>query len=77
MRRNFGIPEKPSDPAKPAPLPRPVYTPRPKRWNSLYADSGPHSWRFVRPVYMAALAVSLIAIGLLVGGIFDIFDVSL
>jgi hypothetical protein len=72
MGRNFGIPEKPSDPAKPAPLPRPVYTPRPKRWNSLYADSGPHSWGFVRPVCMAALAVSIIAISLLAGGIFDV-----
>jgi hypothetical protein len=72
MGRNFGIPEKPSDPAKPAPLPRPVYTPRPKRWNSLYADRSPHSWGFVRPVCMAALAVSIIAISLLAGGIFDV-----
>jgi hypothetical protein len=72
MRRNFGIPEKPSGPAKPAPLPRPVYTPRPQRWNSLYADRSPHGWGFVRPVCMAALAVSIIAISLLAGGIFDV-----
>ena len=72
MGRNFGIPEKPSDPAKPAPLPRPVYTPRPKRWNSLYADSGPRQWGVIRPVCMAALAVSIIAISLLAGGIFDV-----